>query len=382
MNLLVASGIAPPEIGGPATYLEGLLPELRRRGHRVRVLAYGEGGASPSDPDAIRIDRGPLPWRMLRYAAAYRRSLEWAQLILVLGLALPRPGGGRRPVVVRVPGDLAWERSLNRGQLAADEPLERFQATRYGWQVEALKAWRARECRRARLVIAPSGFVRDLVLDWGVGPERVRVVENAVRADAAAAALAPGEARRLLGWEAEGRYLVAAARLTRWKGVDLLIDALADLPGVRLVVAGDGPERGALAARARDRGVAASFCGALARPELALRLRAADYLAVYSGYEGLSHTLLEALALGTPVVASLRGGNPELVRDGVDGLLVPHPDVGELSRALRHAFEPGVRARLARGARERCPGSSWDRFVARTLGVLEEAATEPPGARP
>ena len=64
-------------------------------------------------------------------------------------------------------------------------------------------------------------------------------------------------------------------------------------------------------------------------------MMAADGLALYSGYEGLSHTLLECLQLGTPVLASDKGGNPELVRDGVNGVLVPHVDLEALWQGIQ-----------------------------------------------
>ncbi len=373
VKVLVAAGIAAPEIGGPATYLEGLLPELRDRGHQVRVLAYGDRHPGDDGCDLTRVPRGLLPLRLARYAAAYARRASSADVVLVLSLGLPRPSRSRVPVVLRVPGDPAWERAGNRGWIEPQEDLNAFQERRHGWRVEAFKAWRSREARRADRVVVPSDYVRGLVLGWGTDPRRVEIIPNAVRADAAAD-LSRLEARRLLGWTADGRYLVAAARLTRWKGIDLAIEAAAELKGVQLIVAGDGPERAALAEMAAVRGVATTFCGALSRADLALRLRAADYLVVYSAYEGLSHTLLEALALGTPVIASRRGGNAEVVQDGVNGLLVPHPDVPELKAALRRAFAPGERQRLAGG---NCAGLvrfEWHRFVERTVATLEIVA--------
>jgi glycosyltransferase involved in cell wall biosynthesis len=91
--------------------------------------------------------------------------------------------------------------------------------------------------------------------------------------------------------------------------------------------------------------------GALSREVLHTYIRAADYFALYSGYEGLPHVVLEALRAGTPVIVSDRGGNPEVVRDGDNGLLVGHPDLAALVAAIRHAFTGDTRARLAARAR-------------------------------
>ena len=381
MRIFVASGIATPEIGGPATYLAGMLPELRERGHEVAVLAYGDPDRGDGAAGITRVPRGALPLRLARYASVYARGAARADVILVLSLALPRLARPRAPVVLRVAGDYAWERAVNWGWVDARETLATFKASRHGWRVEAAKAWRTRETRRADLVLAPSEYVREMVLAWHVDPHRITVVPNAVRPDPDAGALSQLEARRLLGWGADQRYLVAAARLTRWKGIDLVIDAVADLADVHLVVAGEGPEADALAARARERGSQVTFCGALSRPELALRLRAADYLVLYSAYEGLSHTLLEALELGTPVIASRCGGNGEVVNDGVNGLLVPHPDREALAAALRHALAPGVRQRFAAASALGLDRFDWGRFVERTCEALESVVRGSAGRR-
>ncbi|MCC7208955.1 MAG: glycosyltransferase family 4 protein, partial [Anaerolineae bacterium] len=183
------------------------------------------------------------------------------------------------------------------------------------------------------------------------------------------------EARARLGWQPGGRYLLTAARLTAWKGVDALIDALASLPDVRLIVAGDGPEFGALKLRAAERGVAArvEFLGKVPHERMDVLLRAADYLALYSGYEGLSHTLLEALVAGTPVIASARGGNPEVVRDGVNGLLAAHPDPAALAAVLRRAFEGDTQSRLAAGTAAGLERFDWARLVEQTDAALVAA---------
>ena len=89
------------------------------------------------------------------------------------------------------------------------------------------------------------------------------------------------------------------------------------------------------------------FLGRVSREQMPLYMKAADYVALYSGYEGLSHTLLESLRVGTPVIASDKGGNPEVVQHGVNGLLVPYVDVEALAAALEQAFRPGLRDSLA-----------------------------------
>jgi glycosyltransferase involved in cell wall biosynthesis len=144
-------------------------------------------------------------------------------------------------------------------------------------------------------------------------------------------------AREALGWDSRP-VILSAARLNPWKGIDHLIAALHDLPDVRLIVAGDGEEMPRLKALAEPLGERVQLLGHVPREKLYGMMQAADYFALYSGYEGLAHTLLEALRLGTPVIASAKGGNPEVVQDGVNGLLAPYVDVDALREVLRRAL--------------------------------------------
>lgn len=374
MRIFVASGIFHPEPGGPSTYLYRLLPALQARGHTVRVLTFGEGPTQGYPYPLRRIPRYALPIRMLDYARAAWGESHRADVIFANSLGLPLIGV-RQPRVLKVVGDLAWERSVNRGWIAPTTDVDQFQTQHQGWRVEALKAQRAREVRRADRVLVPSEYLRRMVTGWGAAPDRVQVIYNALP-DEPAPDCSPDQARVALGL-APGPLLLTAARLVPWKGIDHLLRALAAVPDVRLLIAGDGPDEARLRALAAEVGAAArvTFLGRVPRDRLGLYLRAADYLALYSGYEGLSHTILEALHAGTPVIASDKGGNPELIAHDVNGLLVPYPDPAALSRAIRAAFEGGTRARLAANAGQGLERFVWERLVDETAELLERACT-------
>jgi glycosyltransferase involved in cell wall biosynthesis len=235
-----------------------------------------------------------------------------------------------------------------------------------------IQAQRAREVRRMDRVIVPSRYLRDMVIGWGAPPERVHVIYNALEPDAAASTLSPAEARAALKLEA-GPLLLAPARLTAWKGIDHLIRALKHLPDVRLIVAGDGPEEARLHALAETEALTdrVTFLGRVPRKTLAVYYRAADYTALYSGYEGLSHTLLESLLAGTPVIASDKGGNPEVVQHGVNGLLVPYVDPEALAETIRAAFAGDQRTQLAAHTAEGLDRFQWATMVNTTLHLLE-----------
>lgn len=374
MRLFVASGIFHPEPGGPATYLHRLLPELQARGHEVRLLTFGDAPAEGYPYPVTRIPRRFLPLRFAHYAHAARPLAQWSDLIFANSLGLPLIALPRRPRVLKVVGDLAWERAVNRGWVPPTEDIDAFQTRRYDRRVMLLKRQRSREVRRADAVIVPSEYLRKMVIGWGAPPERVTVIYNALSPDAAASTRSQAETRVALRLP-PGPLLLTVARLTAWKGVDTLLRALARVPDVRLLIAGDGPEEARLRALADtlDLGERAQFLGRVDRATLAGYFRAADYTALYSGYEGLPHVLLESLLSGTPVIASDKGGNPEVVRHDENGLLVRYPDEDALVAALERAFSGETRARLAAGSNAGLERFRWAAMVEQTVALLEKA---------
>jgi glycosyltransferase involved in cell wall biosynthesis len=372
MKLLIASGIFHPEPGGPATYLYELLPELLRRGWDIRALTFGDasGGAYPYP--LTRIPRSSLPTRTLRYARAARPLLRWADVTYIHTLGLPLYGDA--PRIVKIVGDLAWERAVRKGWIAPTTDIDAFQTRRYGLLAEIGKAARAREARRMDGMIVPSEYLKRMVIGWGVDEKRVRVIYNALPPAAdTLPMLTQAEARARLRLD-DAPTLLTVGRLLPWKGVDHLIAALPYAEDVRLFVAGDGDILPALQAQARWIGVAdrVTFLGRVSREQMPVYMRAADYVALYSGYEGLSHTLLESLRVGTPVIASDKGGNSEVVRHEVNGLLAPYVAVDALADTIRAAFQPGTRARLAANAGAGMERFAFERMVEATDAALRE----------
>ncbi len=136
VRVFVASGGWPPDAGGPATHVADVVPWLRARHHDVRVLAYSSGDTHRADGVTRVALRAPLALRAWRYARAYRQDAGWADVIYAASLGLPRRPAVARPVVLRVPGDRAWERAINRGLVPPTEDIDRFQRCRHRWFVE------------------------------------------------------------------------------------------------------------------------------------------------------------------------------------------------------------------------------------------------------
>ena len=182
---------------------------------------------------------------------------------------------------------------------------------------------------------------------------------------------------------AEGRPVVCAlARLERQKGLPWLIDAAAHViarrPEALFLVAGDGPQREALLARARRRGVESHFRFVGWRNDAGALLAASEIYCMPSLWEALPFTLLEAMAAARPVVATAVDGIPEVVEDGVTGLLVTPRDATALAGALLCLIEsPALRERLGRAGRRRFEQNfTFARMIARYEELFERLAAE------
>jgi glycosyltransferase involved in cell wall biosynthesis len=183
------------------------------------------------------------------------------------------------------------------------------------------------------------------------------------------------ELRRRLGLN--GATLAFAGRLTRQKALAVALRALAEVDGVSLWLAGDGDEAPALERLAAELGLAGRvrFLGPRPRDQVLELFRAADAALLSSSWENFPHAVVEALAVGTPVVATATGGVAEIVRDGQNGLLVQPGDAGALAAAIRRYFaDEALRGRLRAAAAQSVSEYAPERVYAQLEAVLEQAA--------
>jgi sugar transferase (PEP-CTERM/EpsH1 system associated) len=226
-------------------------------------------------------------------------------------------------------------------------------------------------------VIAVSANVRDFyAAHVGLTADKLVVIYNGVQVPELSISLR--EARAELGLPDDGPIIGAISRLDPVKGVDFLIRALAQVNGATLVVVGDGPERAALEALAGDLGVADRIHWAGHRRDVPHLLPAFDLLAQPSLHEGLPNTVLEAMACGLPVVATAVGGTPEVIVDGLTGLLVPPRDADALAQAMVTLLSNAdLRRTMGRAGRERVAQRfTAERMVEQTQRLYGQLLTE------
>ena len=195
-------------------------------------------------------------------------------------------------------------------------------------------------CERIDAVIAPSRFMAEKLVEGGISADKITVAHNYARPELLACAEKP---------KSEGSirepYLLFFGRLSREKGIDVLIDAYASAKGrlpqdVSLVIVGDGPERETLETLSREKGVASHvrFVGFQTGDALRRYVEKA-FLAIVSSRwrENYPYSIVEAFAYGTPVIGTRMGGIPELVSDGETGFLCECDDPVSLGEAILKA---------------------------------------------
>ncbi|MEU7657092.1 glycogen synthase [Streptomyces lincolnensis] len=266
------------------------------------------------------------------------------------------------------------------------EPLRPWKAEQLGGGY-ALSSWAERTAiESADAVIAVSGAMREDILGCypALDPAKVHIVHNGIDT----ALYRPDHGTDVLdriGLDRDRPIVLFVGRITRQKGVPHLLRAVRDIdPAAQVVLCAGAPDtpeidqefRELFQELSRVREDVHWIPQMLPRPEVIQLLTHATVFVCPSVYEPLGIVNLEAMACGTPVVASRVGGIPEVVDDGRTGVLVPVDDDFEtgLARALDSVIgDPGTARRMGEAGRERAVGEfGWDAVARRTVRLYEE----------
>jgi len=362
MNVVIVSGIWPPDVGGPASHAPELARFLAARGHHVEAVVTAERAPAPQ-PFPVHWVSRRLPKGAVHAAAVWAIVCRPADVVYATGMFTRTALAcalTRRPFVLKLTGDPAFERARWRSAVGGD--VDAFQRGGGGAQAAVLRTVRAWTVRRASHVVCPSAYLRSLALGWGIPADRISVLPNAAPP---AHVSATRDALRAQ-FELDGPTVAFAGRFGPQKALDVLTEAT-ERAGVALLVAGDGGEP--------PRGGHVRLLGPLPRERTLDLLAAADAAVLSSAWENFPHALVEALAVGTPVIATEVGGVTEIVEDGVNGLLVPPNDVAAFEAALRRYFgDDELQQRLRAAAVPSVERFSPERVYGELERILEASA--------
>ena len=334
-------------IGGSERHLLTLLPALAAHGIDVRFLGLDDTRRAPDpfyDALAVPYERVAAPRDLdPRLVRAIRRAAREVDLVHTHLVHADVYGAlGDRPLV---------------STKHNDDP---FRAGAFRFVERALAR------RTAKIIAITQALARFQIERVGLPAEKVEVVHYGLDEPPVAWGTNPPEENGV----PEERVALAVCRLEPQKGVDVAVEALADVPNTRLVVLGEGSERARLERRAAELGVRLSLPGRV--PDVTAWLQRADVLVHPVRWEGFGLALLEAMLASLPVVATAVSSIPEIVVDGETGLLVPAEDPEALAAAINRVLDDPGRLGERGYARARSE-FSVERMVARTQTVYEAA---------
>jgi glycosyltransferase involved in cell wall biosynthesis len=333
MKILIATGLYPPDIGGPATHATFLEKHFDQQGIVYTTVPYA------------RVRSYPKVFRHFLYTLLLIRLLRSHDGIYALdtvSVGFPAMLASvllRKPYILRVPGDYAWEQGQQRYGIT--ETLDEYRTrSRRPWQVSVLSKIQSSVARHAAQIVVPSEYMKAVVCEWGVIPSRI----TRVYTECVPLVVSGSRDSLRITYEYTGFVVTTVARLVPWKGIECCINAVVNLRNkgipISLVIVGDGILAHTLQEKVRDLHATSyiQFTGAVSHDEVGRRIKASDVFVLNTAYEGLSHLILEAMSLRCPVVTTPVGGNVEIVREDITGTFINFNDTESLSSSLEKLY--------------------------------------------
>jgi glycosyltransferase involved in cell wall biosynthesis len=380
MKILIATGIYPPDIGGPATILEALVYSLKKKGFVVEVITYSDIGQYDDDDTVFRVIKNKFFSRW-QYFFKMLQLARWSDVIYVTDVYsvgffayLIKKLTGKK-YIVRFAGDAAWEMAVA-NDWTRDYIVD-FQTKKYGKRIEHLKARRKKILVNANGVIAVSNFISEIATLIGVDKSKISVIYNSI--DFASERINPEEAKAIRDkFNGNSKIIVTACRLMPWKGVGNIIKILPQLKkevgNVNFLILGVGQELDNLKKLAIDLDVVdnVKFLGKVNHHKVMNYFSAADLFILNTHYEGLSHTLLEAMKSATPIVTTNIGGNPEVIEDNKNGLLIDYNNQEQLLAAtIKILSDDDLANKFRANAKEKLKIFNWDNIIDKTTKLIK-----------
>lgn len=370
-KIIIAAEIFPPDIGGPATYTLELARELKKRGFEIEVVCYGERDSEKYDFPIAKISRKIfLPFRYLQYFFTLLKKSRKCDVIYAQGpIASGLPAYLvnnfiSKKYIVKVVGDYAWESARN--AKIVDLDIDNFQKRKFPGKIGILQYLQSLCVRYASRVIVPSYYLKTIVKGWRVDEKSIEVVYNSYKGE--------DNIENIIRKE---DTLVSIGRLVSWKGFEGLIEIIPDLlkenPNFKLHIYGSGPDKEMLIDSIKKMGMEdVIFIKNLKHPDLMRELSRAGIFVLNTGYEGLSHTILEAMSQGVPIVTTNIGGNPELIEDGVNGILVEYNNKEKLRQAILKLYrDKNLQEKFRKNSKEVLRKFTFEKMIGGTIKILE-----------
>ena len=321
MKILITVGIYPPDIGGPASFVPKIANLLTQNNYEVTVICLSDSKLQDNETYKVkRILRNQnLLIRWLKTIILIMLNGRNAEYIFVNGLPMESYVANiflRKKLVRKIVGDWAWERGRNKGLI--EDSFDEFQLNSHNLHLEIAKFSRGWTATKADIVITPSRHLSNVVKNWGVKADRLKVIYNGTR-------ITNNEFSKS---NSNTIKLITVGRLAPWKNVDSIIEAMYLLKkedlNINLIIVGSGPQELDLKKQVDNLNLSNEviFTGQKKYLELKEYYKSADIYIQASGYEGLPHVLLEAINFDLAIISTPIGGTNEILQDGKNGFIL------------------------------------------------------------
>jgi glycosyltransferase involved in cell wall biosynthesis len=331
MKFLLVSGIFPPDIGGPATFIPKFAEFLKKEDHEVRILTLSDKNIDTSNETlhVIRVDRKltkpirslQIIWEVLKTPREFRILANGLHEEVGISLLFKR-----NKAVAKIVGDPIWERSRNNNE--TDLGLKDFNNSKLRISRRIQRTLLTFALRRFDAITCPSKELCEMVEEWGT-IENVKHIANGTEISDST-----------VQYEKEFD-LICVSRLVSWKNIDRHIE-IAGALNLKLAIIGSGPEENNLKNLSKGSNRKVTFFGDLSQPEILALMKKSRAFILLSEYEGLSYSLIEALSSGLPAIVSNIDANTQVVRHDIEGVVM-HLDKWEHSLAqVKKMFQDNV----------------------------------------
>ena len=323
MRVLVTVGIFPPDIGGPATFVPKIAKYFQDElNYEIEILTLSDNKNSNINDDfsVKRIDRNlPIIYRWLKTIFTIYKLGKNKDLIFVNGLGTEATIANiflNKKIIRKIVGDPVWERAYSKAKIS--ESFDEFQVKNYGFSISLQKKVRSFSIKKSDIVVTPSQHLKNFILNLGF-KNKIEIINNGV--------FIPEENTNI--FTNDQINITIVSRLVSHKNIEKIIKAISDLnsPLINLNIIGDGPELNqlqkiSLESNNKDNII---FHGKLNRDEIDHIFLNSDIYIQASNYEGLPHSLLEAMSYGIPVLCTPVGECKEILGNEDRGYILDLP---------------------------------------------------------
>ena len=323
MRVLVTVGIFPPDIGGPATFVPKIAKYFQDQlNYEIEILTLSDNkNLNINDDFSVkRIDRNlPIIYRWLKTIFTIYKLGKNKDLIFVNGLGTETTIANiflKKKIIRKIVGDPVWERTYSKAKIS--ESFDEFQVKNYGFSISLQKKVRSFSIKKSDIVVTPSKHLKNFIVNLGF-KNKIEIINNGV--------FIPEENTNI--FTNDQINITIVSRLVSHKNIEKIIKAISDLnsPLINLNIIGDGPELNqlqkiSLESNNKDNII---FHGKLNRDEINHIFLNSDIYIQASNYEGLPHSLLEAMSYGIPVLCTPVGECKEILGNEDRGYILDLP---------------------------------------------------------